>query len=456
MLISFSISNFRSFLTEQTFSLVASKRLSASHESHAVPIPDSDEKVLRTAVLYGANGAGKSNLFRAFQYIEQLIFRPRGKKNGTGRVPFLFAGGDKDPSLFDVQFVANEKLYRYGLVVDDVRIVKEWLVQVVGTREKIVFERQTDEQGKVTVDVAGASIAAGPKLRALATVGAPQNQLFLATIHANLETTDIGVELSAVLEWFMSLTLIAPNANYGRLGHKLSKEPDFLNFAGEFLKSSSTGVDHLLSEKTEISEDELKATFPPSLSKKLLKGLNEDAEDMIVLPLGEGQEILIERGDGNHYYRITIQAAHLNKSGKHISLDLSEESDGTRRLLNLLPALHDLRTNSAVYFIDEIDRSMHPILVRKFMESFLRSCEGGHRQIIVTTHESSLLNLELLRRDEVWFAEKDTEGATQLYSLVDFRVRKDLEIQKHYLQGRFGAIPFLGPLDSLLEVDGGA
>ena len=110
-----------------------------------------------------------------------------------------------------------------------------------------------------------------------------------------------------------------------------------------------------------------------------------------------------------------------------------------------------MRGNSAVYFIDEIDRSLHPILVKTFLESFLKSCSGGHRQVIVTTHESNLLDLDLLRRDEIWFVEKDQEGATRLYSLLDFKVRNDLEIRKHYLQGRFGAIPFLGDIDGLLQ-----
>ena len=109
------------------------------------------------------------------------------------------------------------------------------------------------------------------------------------------------------------------------------------------------------------------------------------------------------------------------------------------------------RKQTAVFFIDEIDRSLHPILVWNFLDFFLKSCEGEQRQIIVTTHESNLLDLDLLRRDEIWFAEKNQEGATHLYSLADFKVRKDLEIRKHYLHGRFGAVPFLGNLDRLLE-----
>jgi hypothetical protein len=113
--------------------------------------------------------------------------------------------------------------------------------------------------------------------------------------------------------------------------------------------------------------------------------------------------------------------------------------------------LHQPEKQTAVYFIDEIDRSLHPILVWNFLDFFLKSREGSQHQIIVTTHESNLLDLDLLRRDEIWFVEKNQEGATRLYSLADFKVRKDLEIRKHYLQGRFGAVPFLGNLDRLLE-----
>jgi AAA15 family ATPase/GTPase len=119
-----------------------------------------------------------------------------------------------------------------------------------------------------------------------------------------------------------------------------------------------------------------------------------------------------------------------------------------------MPALNQLRTGSGVCVIDEIDRSLHPMLVREFLDFFLRSCTERGRQIVVTTHESSLLDLGLLRRDEIWFAEKDQDGATRLYSLLDFKVRKDLEIRKHYLQGRFGAVPFLSNLENLLEPAG--
>ena len=162
----------------------------------------------------------------------------------------------------------------------------------------------------------------------------------------------------------------------------------------------------------------------------------------MVFSLGEGDTVVATRSGGME--RITIHAAHEHQPGKVVPMELADESDGTRRLLELIPALHDLHTRGGVYFIDEIDRSLHPMLVRNFLEHFLRSCDRSQRQLIMTTHESNLLDQELLRRDEIWFAEKDPAGATHLYSLMDFKVRNDLEIRKHYLQGRFGAVPFLG------------
>jgi hypothetical protein len=179
-----------------------------------------------------------------------------------------------------------------------------------------------------------------------------------------------------------------------------------------------------------------------------------EGDDTAVIRLNEGSELVIERDEKKHYYQITIQAAHKDVAGREIALDLLEESDGTRRLLNLIPALHHMKESGAVYLIDEIDRSLHPILVKNFLELFLKSCEGQPGQIIVTTHESNLLDLDLFRRDEIWFAEKDQGAATRLYSLADFKIRKDLEIRKHYLQGRFGAVPFLGDINRLLDKQG--
>jgi AAA15 family ATPase/GTPase len=446
MIVSFSVANFRSFSAEETFSLVASKHLSTRLATHVIPIPDATAQVLKTSVLYGANGAGKSNLFKALRYLKILVLKPRKKNSSTGRDVFRFAENTSEqPSRFDLQFITQGNLYRFGSAVTDQQIIEEWLVQVIGGQEKIVYERITNEDGKVTIEATEAQ-KIGNKFAALVTVGGPQNQTFLATIRATLDEADYGEEISAVLAWFEnSLTLIAPDESFEALGAKLANDSAFREFAGKFLSASATGVSAINTQK--MTEEALHSLLPESLVSRLLDDVADDEQGKAVVQLGKDKELLIERSDKTHYYRLTIQTVH--KHHNEISLDLSEESDGTRRLLNLIPALHHL--HNAVYFIDEIDRSMHPMLAWKFLEFFLKSAVDGQRQVIVTTHESHLLDLDLLRRDEIWFAEKDPNGATHLYSLSDFKPRKDLDIRKHYLQGRFSAIPLLSNLEHLLE-----
>lgn len=457
MIVSFSVANFRSFLGEETLSLVASKRFAGNLESHLVPIPGMDDFVLRTAVVYGANGAGKSNLFKALDYLKDFALETRKSDQGTGRVPFRFTKKNSRPTSFDLHFIANQQLYRFGLKVDDNYVLEEWLVRVVGKRETPLYEKVTDKHGKVRVETKGLEghgkkMLANPKMmKALATIGGPPNQTFLATIGAMLDHDSYGEELKGIFEWFgQKLTLIAPDAPFIPLGHYLDDDSDFLEFASEFLKSSSTGVEHLEIEKKEITEEQLDNVVPQSLLSNIVNNVGDD--NIGILRSEDGKNIIVKLIKGKkQYFSIDIKANHKNKTGKNIYLDLKEESDGTRRLLDLIPALYRLRNKGGIFVIDEIDRSMHPILTKKFLDFFLRCCANEQRQIIITTHESNLLDLELLRRDEIWFTEKDNNGATRLYSLGEFKVRKDLEIRKHYLQGRFGAVPFLGSIDHLLE-----
>lgn len=451
MIVSFSVSNYRSFSAEQTLSLVASNRFSGSHEDHLVAIPHSDETLLKTAVIYGANGAGKSNLFKALKYVRSMALEPRRKSGSTNRQPFRLGHQEQEPSTFDLQFISNDTLYRFGFSVDDQYVKEEWLLKINGSREDVIYERVTDSDGKVEISTDGLS-SQGKKIKALATIGGPHNQCFLATIFATLEPEDFGKDINSVFSWLNNqLFLISPNSSFNSLGHKLSSQSNFREFAGEFLKNSSTGIEFLDVTKRAISEEELLSIIPPELFKEAKEDLRKADEGVVVFSTKEGNDIVIEKAEPENYFRISVRASHRTSNKTPVSFDIREESDGTRRLLHLMPALHHLMTEPAVYFIDEIDRSLHPILVWNFINFFLNSCSEGKRQIIVTTHESNLLDQSLLRRDEIWFAEKDNDNSSKLYSLADFNIRKDLEIRKHYLQGRFGAIPFLGDLDKLSE-----
>ncbi len=445
MIASFSVENFRSFHAEATLSLIASNRLAGEHGNHAVTVPGTSAKVLRTAVIYGANGAGKSNLFKSLEYLQSIalpIYDP--DREGTGRDAFRFGGTQDDPTVFDLQFIANGKLYRYVIKVDDRQVLEEWLAEDADNKERAVFQR-----GRERDVVLGSHVREYTRLAALATVGAPPTQSFLSTVGAaDLDVGDIGPDLTSVIGWFWSvLNLVPPGlSQQTSLWRKLNDDPTLLDFVSDFLRSSSTGVDRLEIIKSEIPREELADFVGEQRALRFVKDAESGTRRFIKAPRVAG-DAWIEVAGSSGFRLVRFQSTHKTQNGNTVNLDLDSESDGTRRLLDLLPALHQMHRQGGVYFIDEIDRSMHPILVRRLLEFFLASCGENPGQMILTTHESSLLDLDLLRRDEIWFAEKDHEQATRLYSLADFKVRNDLEIRKHYLQGRFGAIPFLGSLD---------
>ena len=344
----------------------------------------------------------------------------------------------------DLLFVAAGTLYRYGVSVGEERIAEEWLVEVIGSRARTIFERVTNEAGEVEVQF-GEVLNASEKLKALKTVGGPPGQSFLATIRTNLDIEAQGQDLSSVIEWFAkTLVLVGAGEPIGPVAHLLFGSEEMMQFASEFLWAASTGVSRLEATREEISIGDLLRILPPHSWPHVQDP--KLAGRLTVVDLGNGRELTIDRKEEGQFHSVSLQSVH--EGG---SLEVSDESDGTRRLLDLLPALYNLNAHGGVYVIDEIDRSLHPHLILKFVEFFISRCAGQNRQLIMTTHESNLLDLDLLRRDEIWFAEKDERGATHLYSMSDFKVRTDHEVRKHYLQGRFGAIPFLGDLDRLIR-----
>ena len=155
----------------------------------------------------------------------------------------------------------------------------------------------------------------------------------------------------------------------------------------------------------------------------------------------------IARRVGKEFIVNKIKTFNTDKSGDPVEFEPEEQSDGTRRMLDLIPAIQMLSNTASVFFIDEMDRSLHPSMTKELLRYFMSNASKG--QLVFTTHESNLLDLEIFRQDEIWLSEKDKSGSTQMYPLSDFKPRYDLDIRKGYLAGRFGAIPFLGNLKDL-------
>jgi hypothetical protein len=187
-----------------------------------------------------------------------------------------------------------------------------------------------------------------------------------------------------------------------------------------------------------------------NLPRELLTNLQAPTEHETTI-FGADMSLKLDPNDPARVIRRNLAARH-SVDGVAYSIPFQEESDGTQRYLNLLPALYHLTTSSKVFVIDELDRSLHPLLCHAYLKFFVESCPGACQQMIVTTHETHLLDQELLRRDEIWFVEKDARQQTQLISLADMNVRNDLRLEKGYLQGRFGGIPFIGDTKKLMDL----
>jgi uncharacterized protein len=442
MILSFSVSNFRSFDKEATVSAIASRRVQNEHEQHLVAIPGSDEKALPILVLYGANGAGKSNLVRGLEYLRGLALNLSPVDGRTGRVTFFRQEGE--PTSLDLTFLADGMTFRYGVELSSSEILSEWLLRIEGSREGVIYERSTHEAG-VTVSV-GKGIEGNEKFNGLAVAGCRPHQTFLSTALSTLGADAMPDILRGAVKWLHALSLVGPESGIANLSEILEKNAALREFASGVLRRFSTGVDQLVAVRRSLTPDEAATVFSP----QHIAAAARNPDETVIAALPDGTQIQIESVQPWQAFQYSLRAAHRKADGSIVQLGLGEESDGTRRLLHLAPTLFELRSQASVFVVDEMDRSLHPNLLFAFLESYLSEPNPHASQLIVTTHESHLLDTALLRRDEIWFAEKDNGGATSLYSLSDFQVRKDLSIRKHYLQGRFGAIPFLGDPSQLI------
>ncbi|SEH08669.1 AAA family ATPase [Candidatus Venteria ishoeyi] len=436
MLLQFSLANHLCFAEEQTLSLVASKE--DKHPGHLLmPRPAYKHKVLRTAALYGANAHGKTKLIEAIEFAQDLIVNGRKLEQPIQVKPFrLNPELLQQPSRFEFVIFFEGVEYTYGFVVNRKQVLEEWLFARPKTQEVRYFERISKPDGEVVVEF-GASLkpkkAKDKQYLDFVARGTQENQLFL-TEAVNRKTD----KLKPVYTWFSKiLTVISADRPFQPIERRAHKEESFIQFMGDFLNLAGTGISGISTEEERIDLNDVS------------KDLREELEN-----LKEGQTLSFSSSDGDSFVMylnadndpiiLRLKTHHEDSHGMLVNFDFSEESSGTQRLMQILPMLADLEQRHKVYIIDELDRKLHPFLSKLFVQSFLEKGKNIHSQLVFSTHETHLLDQALLRRDEIWFVEKDQHGASHLYSLADFKIRPDLKVEKGYLQGRFGAIPFIG------------
>lgn len=441
MLIQFIVENFRSFKDEIQFNLIATG--DEAHSNHVFHLENHPKSpLLRVASLYGANAAGKSNLIRAAAFAQQLIVH--GTKSGQAIAvsPFKLSQSTlQAPGRFEFLFEYRNIVYHYGFLLNAQQICEEWLFVTPDKREVLGFERVTNSQMETQMKFGAARFWKQSKKPFLSFVaqGTRPNQLFLT------EAIDRNVpELQPVMDWFNKvLTIIPAESRLLTLSSFAREEKTTSQFMGEFLRSVDTGIHGIAVEEHTLKTDEPNSFLPAEVQQEILSDL-EDESVAVVTP--EGNQFEIIHRSNSLPVLLVLKTQHKMEDGTLLNFDLSEESEGTQRLMHLLPVLASAQSNEKVFLLDELDRRLHPLLARKFVEAYLSASGNPKRQLIFTTHDTNLLDLNLLRRDEIWFVEKNEQGQSSLFSLAEFKPRPDLKISTSYLNGRFGAIPIIRDL----------
>lgn len=386
-------------------------------------VSEGNDKILPMAAIYGANASGKSNIYNAFEYmadyvIESFKYGDEEEKFEEYRpTPFLFDSVSNDAeSSFEVYFTIPgdkaEKTYNYGFCVDRHGVTEEWLNSKAKTARKYtsIFYRSTEEN---TLDLSGLPKSSRDNIQV-----ALEKQVLIVSLGAKLKVN----KCKDIRDWFMANEF----ADFG--------DP-FTNF---FLSRRLP--------KGFVDDD--------SVQKKVIEyfaSFDEHIKDF------EIEKLPHDADNKEDTYKISSLHKKID-SDTFAAIPLSMESAGTLKMFALYPELQDVLEKGSVFFIDELNARLHPLLVRNFLLTFLNpEINTKHAQLIFTTHDTWQLSNQLLRRDEVWFTEKDEQGISKLYSLADFvdesgaRIRKDESYEKNYLIGKYGAIPTLKSIDIFKE-----
>lgn len=432
MLIGFSVGNYRSFKDVVTFSMVASPITGEEQqldENNTFQVND-QLSLLKSGAIYGANASGKSNLVTAINFMKQFVLNSSRETQISDFIPIepfrLSTETENEPCFFEIVCqlgsTSSKKIYRYGFEVNKKRVISEWLFSRKKTRESKIFERNFDnfvlaksfEEGKGITD----------KTR--------NNALFLSVV-AQFN----GKTASDILMWFRKLNVISGLNDLIYRNYTVSSfesnqhKKDIL----QLVKKLDLGIEDIRIEKTPLTEELLPSFFSEEVKKTLLGA------------------------SGNQLNVKTVHQKY-DSEGKPIALEVFDiednESEGTQKLFSLAGPLLETLKNGEILVIDELDARFHPLITSAIIKLFnCLETNPKNAQLVFTTHDTNLLrknifDISVLRRDQIWFTEKDNKGATTLYSLVEYKVGENAAFEKDYLIGKYGAIPFIGNIEELI------
>lgn len=446
MLIRFEVANILSFKTPTSLSLVGTRE--RRHAQRVFEHGHPPTKLLPVAALFGQNGSGKSNLYRAIRFLQRLILKPPANPDEQiALASFRLDEGASEylPMKLKIDILPLNTAYRLSVSLDREGVVEELLEELRGERALLLYSRHREpgsRQPQWNIDALQRRCANDNdrEFVAFKTRDTWSNQLFLTVLRGKgLPVVD------EVIAWFSDqLALMVPDSTLKLLEFNLPTSQGLLEFCNEALQASGTGIHSLQPEAVAWSDFPVPDEIKDELSKKLAEGQSTFARSV------DGRRFSVTR-IGGKLVVVRLFTVHQARGGRLVRFELGSESEGAQRLLDLLPAFFELVLpgRNRVFVIDELDRSLHPLLARHLLQSYLSRLEpGARRQLIFTTHDVTLLDQDLLRRDEIWFAQKNEYGESALLPLAKVEgIRYDKDIRKAYLSGVFGSVPrFAGPL----------
>jgi len=431
MLIEFKVANYRSIRETQTLSLVANagrEHLETHTCQSGLRVPN---RLLRCAIIYGPNAAGKTNVIRALEALKNLVVGsavalPTAE---TPHDPFKLSSETRQaPSSFEVSFVQENILYEYGIKISSDRIHEEWLREYPSGRGRELFVRKYNRR-KNDYDWKFSNAFRGN--RSLWRTSTRENALFLSTA-AQLNS----IQLLPVFAWFERRVVMISGIgglNAGLTLRRLSTDEGKLSLL-PFVQTADPGIADVGIKR---------AAIPGARPMPMAIG------GAVAFPGVPGQVIFDQAAPNQPPDQVTISFAHGSiDDDTQISIDLFQESAGTRALFMAAGALLQVLQRGEILLFDEIDTSLHPLLTRFLIENFHSSeTNPNGAQLVCTTHDTTLLDRDIFRRDQIWFVEKGEDKATKLFPLSDFSPRKDESLEKSYLRGRYGALPIVGRVE---------
>lgn len=416
MLVEFSVQNYRSFYKRVSFSMEATSR--KEHPGHVTEL--SRQRILKTSVFYGANASGKSNLFKAFAFMKDLVLNSSKETQAGEEIkvePFLLnSQGASEPTRMEVVFLADDTLYRYGFACSSKRVEKEWLyakATKAKSRELLMFERAANKDYHAHYTFKEGKDSMLLFLR--------ENSLLLSLL-AQFN----GKISSRIIKCFFD-TNIWNIESYMPVHTSVLIQKGMApqDWVTEFLLKADMGI-----KCFQINEEELS----PTILKKVPLVLKQEASKFVSLYVKTRHE----------YYD------DVENEFKTVTFDMStQESEGTKQFFSLAGLIYHTLKQGGRLFIDEIEKSLHPLLCRIIIRLFQdEETNPKGAQLVFTTHNTSLLDKDFFRRDEVWFTEKDSACSTDVYSLVEYnlekgKARNDSSYGKDYIRGKYGALPYI-------------